>query len=298
MAEIPVDLISPNPDQPRKNFDPVELQELANSIQLNGLTQAITVEEVPEGGYILIDGERRWRAHKLLGRTVISAYVLEPNGHDPKRRLLSALVANLERADLNPVEEALAFQRMRSDLGMTLAEVAERVGVSVATVYGKCQLLKLDQEILDLYAAGKLPWDARIVSAFLSVPDRFLRLQLARQAAARNSTAATIIRQCRRISGATEPARPIQAPAGEPVDMPAGVPISDRAAVKAPISQEGWNVLTAAKQTPPWPLVRDALVMTCQACDIYEIANQATCRGCQLVDLMITLNKAVKHAGK
>ena len=135
METIRIDLILPNPEQPRVDFPAEELQGLAASIQANGLIQPIVVEEV-EQGYILHDGERRLRACKALGWAEIAAVVVPPlNGTAAHDRLMRALVANVQRQDLNPVEEARAYARLRDEHGLSGQEIADRVGVHRTTVW-------------------------------------------------------------------------------------------------------------------------------------------------------------------
>jgi ParB family chromosome partitioning protein len=110
MTTILISRVLPNPEQPRRRFDPGSLRELADSIKVNGLIQPIVVEDAGDGSYILIDGERRLRACKLINRTEIEAFINPPSNHNGEERLRKALVANIQRTDLNPIEEAQAYQ--------------------------------------------------------------------------------------------------------------------------------------------------------------------------------------------
>lgn len=141
---IPVDEIEPNPKQPRRDFDEVSLQELANSITLHDIVQPITVSKLPSGRYRLIAGERRWRASKLAGLNDIPAYVRQAND---AQLLELALLENLQREDLNAIEIALSYKRMMDELNYTQENVGERMGIDRSTVANFIRLLKLPPDI-------------------------------------------------------------------------------------------------------------------------------------------------------
>jgi ParB family chromosome partitioning protein len=134
-VEIPVDQISPNPHQPRQTINLEKLQELAASIAAHGLIQPLVVTRVREG-YQLIAGERRWRASQLAGLTTVPVIVKETS---PQQMLELALVENIQRADLNPLEEAEAYAQLMEEFGLTQEAVAERVGKSRTAVAGRGQ---------------------------------------------------------------------------------------------------------------------------------------------------------------
>jgi len=145
--------VFPNPDQPRKRFDPVLLAELAESIKLNGLIQPITVRPFPDDRYMIVAGERRWRAHVLAGLETIDATLVEVT--DGERDIL-AIIENLQRADITPLEEGRAFQRIL-DTGVTAEELAHRLGLKQAwRVTERTALLRLNPPYLDLLEKGHL----------------------------------------------------------------------------------------------------------------------------------------------
>jgi len=140
VLHVPVDNIRPNPHQPRKEFDEERLGELAHSIKKHGLIQPITVRYIGEKRFELISGERRLRASKLAGIEEIPAYIREVNDDD----IISfALIENIQREDLNPIEVALGYQRLIEEAGYTQAEVAERVGKNRTTITNMLRLLNL-----------------------------------------------------------------------------------------------------------------------------------------------------------
>jgi len=151
---IPLGEISANPFQPRKSFSRAELQELEESLRTNGLLQAVTVRHSPDGkGYQLIAGERRLRAATNLGWKDISAVVRDL---DDRQMLTLALVENLQRFDLNPIEEAEGYARLIKDFGYTQQSVAEMVGKDRSTVANVIRMLQLPDDIRTLVQDGKI----------------------------------------------------------------------------------------------------------------------------------------------
>ena len=150
---LPIYKVEPNPDQPRKDFDPEELENLAESIRVHGLIQPLTVREMPNGYYQIIAGERRWRASRLAKLSEVPVVILEA---DDKKAMELALIENLQRQDLNPVEEALGYKSLMEDYGLTQEEAASRVGKSRPAVANALRLLGLTPEVLELVRSGSL----------------------------------------------------------------------------------------------------------------------------------------------
>ncbi len=158
LKRVSIDAISPNPHQPRTVFDPEALQELADSIREMGLIQPLIVQEAAEGEaggarYRLITGERRWRAARMAGLQHVEVIVKDAS---PQEMLELALVENIQRADLNPLEEAEAYRQLADDFGMTQERIAERVGRSRVSVTNSLRLLKLPDEIKQALMAGRI----------------------------------------------------------------------------------------------------------------------------------------------
>jgi len=141
---IPVSSIVPNSHQPRRNFNPESLDELAESIKEHGILQPILVTEKADGGYELVAGERRWRASQIAGLAVVPAMIKKLAD---KQKLEIALIENIQREDLDPIEEAFAYQRLMEEFGLTQQEVAEKVGKSRPAVANFIRLLDLPEEI-------------------------------------------------------------------------------------------------------------------------------------------------------
>ena len=150
---LPIHKVEPNPNQPRRDFDPEELQSLAESVGIHGVVQPLTVRELDSGYYQIIAGERRWRAARMAELREIPAVIIEA---DDKKVMELALIENLQRQDLNPVEEALGYQSLMDDYGLTQEETAQRVGKSRPAVANMLRLLALNEDVLDMVRQGKL----------------------------------------------------------------------------------------------------------------------------------------------
>jgi ParB family chromosome partitioning protein len=153
LRELPVGLIKPNPGQPRTKFDPDALAALAASIEVSGIVQPLLVRPLPDGSYELVAGERRWRAAQQAGLEKVPAVVRE---QAEAERLQAALIENMVREDLNPVEEAKACAALVEDLGLTKEELARRVGRSRPAVSNLIRLLELPDETLELLEGREL----------------------------------------------------------------------------------------------------------------------------------------------
>ena len=177
-AEIPVDQLRPNPQQPRHHFDQEALEELAASIRLHGVLQPLLVSEDPPHGYLLITGERRWRAARLAGLATVPAVIRERI--EEEHQLELALVENLQRRDLTPLEESRAFEQLRAGLGLSQQEIADRVGMDRSTVANSLRLLKLPPEVQEMVERGEL--SAGHGRALLAFTDDAARCEWARRA--------------------------------------------------------------------------------------------------------------------
>ena len=150
---LPIHRVEPNPEQPRRDFDPEELQALADSLSRHGMISPIAVRDLGNGRYGIIAGERRWRAARMAGFTQVPVTILEA---DDARCAELALVENLQRQDLNPVEEAKGFLSLSERFGLTQEQVADRVGRSRSAVANALRLLTLPEPVLDLLENGSL----------------------------------------------------------------------------------------------------------------------------------------------
>jgi len=179
LRELPVEVIKPNPKQPRRRFDPESMDVLTASIKASGMIQPLLVRPLADGSYELIAGERRWRAAKEVGLDRVSAIVRDS---DEAERLQTALVENMVREDLNPVEEARACAALVEDLGLSKEEVGRRVGRSRSAISNLIRLLDLPDEALALLESKQLSEGHG--RAILQVRGNDIRRRLARDAAA------------------------------------------------------------------------------------------------------------------
>ena len=150
---LPIHKVENNRLQPRQDFDEEALQDLSESIAMHGVIQPLTVRQLPSGYYQIIAGERRWRAARMAGLTEIPAVIIEA---DDKKAMELALIENLQRQDLNPVEEALGYQSLMADYGLTQEEAASRVGKSRPAVANALRLLSLSPAVLEKVRDGSL----------------------------------------------------------------------------------------------------------------------------------------------
>ena len=189
---LPIELVAANPNQPRKHFDEESLVGLSDSLKECGVLQPVLVRPLAGGTYELIAGERRWRAAKLAGIREIPALV---RPHDDAASLELALIENMAREDLNPVEEARALAALVEELGVSKEEVGRRLGRSRVAISNLLRLLDLPDEALALIEAGQLSQGHG--RALLTAPDHDLRRRLAREAAARGWSVRQTEARCR-----------------------------------------------------------------------------------------------------
>lgn len=176
LEDIPVEAIRPNPNQPRVHFDEESLTELAASIMEIGVLQPVLVRRAEGSRYELIAGERRWRAARRAGLSVIPAVIREA---DDASSVEQALIENLHRQDLTPLEEAAAYQQLIEDFGLTHEQVATRVGKSRSSVTNMLRLMSLPARVQHLLADGRL--SAGHAKALLGTPDRTRQEHLAQR---------------------------------------------------------------------------------------------------------------------
>jgi len=176
---LPIYKIEPNPDQPRQDFDEEALQNLSESIAVHGVIQPLTVRETGNGYYQIIAGERRWRAARMANLTEVPAVIIDA---DDKKATELALIENLQRENLNPVEEALGYQSLTEGFGLTQEEAAQQVGKSRPAVTNSLRLLSLCPEVLVKLRSGELT--AGHARAILTVKDEKKQAEAAQKIAA------------------------------------------------------------------------------------------------------------------
>ena len=205
ITTLPIAKVEANASQPRKQFDPDALSDLAESIATHGILQPITVRRLPSGYYQIISGERRWRAARQAGLNEVPVLVIEA---DDRKVMELSLIENLQREDLNPMEEAAGFQKLMADFGLTQEECAERVGKSRPAVANALRLLSLPPSLHPLLEDGQL--SAGHARAILSVPSPQLQEKLADKVVAEGLSVRQTEALAKRLAAgeATPPPRP------------------------------------------------------------------------------------------
>ena len=197
---LPIHKVEPNRSQPRQDFDEEELQSLSESIALHGVLQPLTVRQLPSGYYQIIAGERRWRAARMAGLSEVPVVVIEA---DDKKTMELALIENLQRQDLNPVEEALGYRTLMEEYGLTQEETSQRVGKSRSAVANALRLLSMNEELLEKVRCGELsPGHARAV---LSVKNEKKQKEAAQKIIALGLSVRQAELLCKNLSKEPEP---------------------------------------------------------------------------------------------
>ncbi len=195
ISTLKISLVDPKSDQPRKHFDKAALEELAESIKENGLLQPILVREYGNGRYQIIAGERRFRASKLAELTEIPAIILDK---DDRASAQIALIENIQREDLNPLEEALAFKALKEEYEMTQEELSEKLGKSRSAIANSLRLLDLPEVILTMVAEKKI--SAGHARTLLGVKDRADMILLAEIAVERDLSVRQLEEEVKKIN--------------------------------------------------------------------------------------------------
>lgn len=265
--EIDINLIFPNPDQPRQEFDEAELHWLAESIRENGLIQAITVRkmtDVDKNYYMIIEGERRWRACRMIGAKTMECRIFGADDLEGKNVDIMALAANIQRKNLNVVEEAKAFKKLR-DKGMTLREIGDKVGYSMFTVSGRLALLQLEPEVQDLFSQKRLPFDPNMVNQVLQMPEES-RVRTLKKCAENGLSAARITGIARRIKNSK------------------ALDGFKRTYSKAEVGDAWWMGMILDITLPKG--VEGIIRKMCQDCPLFDHAGRSTCIDCAGLELL------------
>jgi ParB family chromosome partitioning protein len=284
LQDIPIEKIRLGRN-PRKKFDEMKLQDLAQSIQARGQQQPIVLEPY-KGGFILVMGERRLRAHKLLGRTTIQAYVRARTNHSGRERFLDSLIENDQRADMTAMETARAYATLQDEFGMTAREISKKIGKSETVIGNLLILNRLDAEIQGMIDEG-LWHDPRFVRGLLQIEDTTTRVELARRLWAHRVS----LKGC--LKAVSEAHRlAIRLAASRKIDIRKGSPA--RQLAEADQKPRRWGMLQQLRQLPAWELVVHAADQTCDACPLRSMASQVTCEDCGAVTLLRKMMEAAK----
>ena len=289
--EVEIKKILPNPEQPRKDFDKLELQSLADSIREHGIIQPLVVEETGKGDYILTDGERRLRAARLAGLTTVPVVVnpLRTGANSGSERLIKALVANIQRSDLSVIEEGRAFKRMMDEGGMSALEVSKKLGISYVRVSRGLRVLNLEPIIQHWIEVGQLQADLHLVDALLSLPAGDVRVKTAQSLSKNKFNIKRSLEAIDKINQASA-----QYSAGkEPEEKKrnqSNIPSLRFASKKTgDVNRPRWDALASVGKVPPWMLMEISVRDVCQMCSWAENANEVVCKDCPLVSLLVEM---------
>ena len=201
---LPIHKVEPNRNQPRQDFDEEELESLSESLATHGILQPLTVRELESGYYQIIAGERRWRAARMAGLTEVPVVVIEA---DDQKAMELALIENLQRQDLNPVEEALGYQSLMEDFGLTQESAAQRVGKSRPAVANALRLLNLPDGILEKVRDGSL--SAGHARAILAIKSEKKQLEAMQKIIALGLSVRQAELLCKNMTKEPQPAKPV-----------------------------------------------------------------------------------------
>jgi ParB family chromosome partitioning protein len=230
LREIPIDLIQRGRYQPRRDMDPAALQELADSIRQQGVMQPVVVRAVAEGRYELIAGERRWRATQLAELDSIPAIIRDV----PDEAVIAmALIENIQRENLNPIEEAFALQRLQDEFGLTQNQVAEAVGKSRTTITNLLRLIGLTEDVRTMLEHGDLEMGHG--RAMLTLPPE-LQMQVAKQVVAKSLSVRQTEALVRRFQNQPSDAEKTEKPALDPNIRALQDDLSDRLGARVSIA--------------------------------------------------------------
>ena len=279
MTKILINKIFPDPGQPRKEFDLEALKELSGSIAEHGLINPIAVEPAGSDEYILVDGERRWRAAGLAGLVEIEANILPRTNGDGTKRFVKALVANLQREDMNPIDTAQAYQRLIGT-GLDPDGIAGMIHKHPTTVKRYLQMLKMPKAVQELYRAGKLKNETNGLVALMQIEDKSLMIKVATAAAEQGYTGLQVAALARRMKL-----------------------IGKKRVHKKEITDETkkydghWNMIAESGVVVLDKDLAQSAIETCKECPLYNNASHTFCKDCPGVMLIRKLVERSSNDG-
>lgn len=299
LLDIPLDQVIPDPGQPRKWFDPTKLRELADSIIENGLIQPIGVIRLSDGRYQIEHGERRWRAHQLAGLPTICSIVKRPVEVDAHLRLRQ-LVENFAREDLNIIEQANFYQELIT-AGVPMTEISRKMGKKGNTKFITDALLwlRLEDEIQQLAADGKISKTYLVAKALLTVPAGEVRVKLAQSLAAQGATIKASVAACEKVVARLNANREEVGPPSLALALNGRSPNGGslnwkqvRNVARAACGACSLSDLVSVRE-PAWHLVMETAEATCAACSQNNGIHLDVCRECPAVDMVRRLANMV-----
>jgi len=270
---------------PRTRFDSEKLKELAQSIKARGSQQPIVVEPYYKG-YRLVMGERRLRAHQLLKRTTIQAYVRSRTNHNGRERFLDAVIENDQREDMTAMETARAYQVLKVEYDMTAREISKKTGRSETVIGNLLKLTELEEEIQGMIDEG-LWHDSRFVLGLLRIEDPATRVALAGQLWKHRASLKACLKA---VEEAHQMARELAR--AKKIDRKSGSPA--RILAEAQERPARWDMLRQLGRVPEWDLVVHAAEQTCESCPLRSMASRVTCEDCGAVAMLRKMTEMTK----
>jgi len=293
---LPIDKVHPNPKQPRKVFKKASLLELAQSIKEHGQIEPIIVE-ADKDGWLLVAGERRWRAHQLAGKKTIEAVIRLKSNHNGREILLSGIIENIQREEMNAIDEALAYEQLNTVHHMSANKIAAKIGTNSKRIYDRLNLLKLDKRVQKLIRDEEFTCDSRVTLALINITNGNLQYELVQRAVKGGLKIKTILMAAARISEALG-ANPIgMRKNGIRKEQTPALVLARRPEKNLKDEEHKppkWDALKQIGKVPAWSLVVASAKKTCAECELRDMANESTCGRCPLVMVLESLMEGVK----
>jgi len=281
LQDIPIERIHLGRN-PRTKFDKAKLEELSKSISARGQKQPVVVEPYKDG-YLLVMGERRLRAVKMLGQSTIQAYVRDRTNHNGRERFIDALIENDQREDMTPMDTARAYQVLRDEYGMSVRQISKLIGKAESTIDNLLLLTKLDPEIQEMIDQG-LWKDTRLARGLLQIEDKDTRVELAHRLWDHRAS----LKAC--LKAVTETIQAIRSTPRRTRIPKDAVP--SQVFAEAEAKPANWDMLKQLGRVPEWELVVHAAEQTCERCSLRSIASRITCEQCGAVTMLRTMVEA------
>ena len=290
LAILSIDCIEHNQNQSRQVYDEGELKNLAKSIKDHGVINPIAVSgPFSRDGkkvYIVLDGERRLRASVLAGKKTIPAHIKDVEENDANNQLIISIVANLQRVDINPIEEARAYKKL-CDIGFTHFGIARMVGKGRTAIENRLFLLKFEPEVQDLYAERKLNLDMRVYY-LLQQMEPELRVRTAKELALSGADQTGAIEICTKIVNHSEIKIKTDSDAKTSSDIEENVNSSPTTKL-SDIDTLLTNLITETELPEGLSILKEACTLVCKNCSLLPYASNNTCQDCPAVDLIRTI---------
>ena len=284
-AMIPIERVLPNPEQPRLEIDPSDLKGLAATIRLHGVIEPIAVEKHGQD-YILHNGERRWRAAKMAGLKLMPAMVSPAlNGDAAQKRLERALVANIQQEPMSPVDDALALRRLKVQFDLSNREISKRTGKAESWIVSRIHLSYLDAPIQQLIRDKRMSAEPKVVAALNKILDPKERIAFALKCAEKKTTGNGVVSAVKKY-----------------LELKTDIPDKESTSAIRLMqdiersNKPEWDALYQLGRVPPWPIVNNAVMHTCDNCSLRPNASEKVCGSCALPEMLKSIMDTIHEA--